>query len=325
MPKLSPTDLTPKNIKPYLFHGVDLNIGSKEAFGDCPFCGRENKFFVNVNTGRYHCKVPGCPGGNEKGGGNHAVFLQRLHQISAESTSDYDAFRSNRGYMEVSTLISWGFCRSITTRDWIVPGYGINGQLAQLYRHIKTNEGMRWIPTPEIGHRLHGVNLYNSNGDEIFLCEGPGDGPALWEILAHTKRTASNLAPAIDAGSSLLSGASVLAVPGAGTFNEAWLPLFAGKYVRLMYDNDHPKRFCPSCKKNWNTALLSACPKCGRQDGKDSIGAGLTGMQRVARMLYQASPIPKEILYIKWGDLGYDRSLDDGSDIRDRLCFDWSA
>ena len=320
MPKLELIDTTSKVLKPYLFHGLDFQIGDKEAVDDCPFCGREGKFSVNIVTGKYRCWVPGCPGMNDQGGGNVALFLQRLHEVSMESTSNYESFRLDRGYLEAATMKAWGICRSNTTRDWIMSGYGANGCLAQVYRYIRTDEGMRWIPTPEIGHRLHGVNLYNKSGDEVFLCEGQGDGPALWEVLASTKRVGADLLPTSDARSSLLSEASVLAVPGAGTFNEAWLPLFAGKYVRLMYDNDHPKRFCPSCKKNWNTALNLACPLCGRQDGQDSVGAGLAGMRRVAKILFQANPIPKEVLYLKWGDLGYDGTLDDGADVRDILC-----
>lgn len=49
----------PEKLKPYLFHGVNLNWTSGqqtgEATGQCPFCGREDKFTVNIETGQYRC------------------------------------------------------------------------------------------------------------------------------------------------------------------------------------------------------------------------------------------------------------------------------
>jgi hypothetical protein len=46
MPKITET---PPVLLPYLSHGVDFvreNL-SNQAIADCPFCGRENKFYVS--------------------------------------------------------------------------------------------------------------------------------------------------------------------------------------------------------------------------------------------------------------------------------------
>ena len=59
----------PEKLRPYTFHGVELDWhGKEDAIGDCPFCGRERKFRVNVKTGLFRCLV--CSEGSAKGGGN---------------------------------------------------------------------------------------------------------------------------------------------------------------------------------------------------------------------------------------------------------------
>ena len=67
-------------------------------------------------------------------------------------------------------------------------------------------------------------------------------------------------------------GASVLAVPGCSTFFESWLPLFAGKRVRLMYDSDHPRQH----------------PKTGQAIPP----GGFEGMRRVAGVMAAAKEGP---------------------------------
>ncbi len=45
----------PRGLRPFLAHGVDLqwNEGEEQAHGDCPFCDREGRFFVNKETGQW--------------------------------------------------------------------------------------------------------------------------------------------------------------------------------------------------------------------------------------------------------------------------------
>jgi ribosomal protein L37AE/L43A len=48
----------PVNLRPYLFHGLDLEWeGRDQAVGECPFCGKEGKFYVALETGKWDCKV----------------------------------------------------------------------------------------------------------------------------------------------------------------------------------------------------------------------------------------------------------------------------
>ena len=46
------------NLRGFTFHGVEFNteVGN-QSVGDCPFCGKENKFYANSETRLWDCKV----------------------------------------------------------------------------------------------------------------------------------------------------------------------------------------------------------------------------------------------------------------------------
>ena len=300
MPKpVESTENAPECLRPYLFHGIELGWkdGSKEAVGDCPFCGRENKFSVVIQTGQWRCLV--CNEGEDKGkaikGGNAHVFIRKLWEYSEKATKDYSELVKGRGYLDDLCLVQWEVVKSITTGNWLIPGYGADGHMNQLYKYLRSP-----IPTPTLGHQLHGVNLYDAAKPNVFLCEGPWDGIALWEMLGQAKEFENGLSPTSNSANSLLATSNVLAVPGCGTFLESWLPLFAGKTVSLCFDNDHPR-------KNPKT-------------GADIPPGALEGMKRAAKILSESPEPPESIRYLKWGkDDHIDLSLEHGHDVRDWL------
>ncbi len=293
MPKIHP-----EKLRPYLFHGVSLHWkeGDREAVGECPFCGRP-KFCVNVKTGKWGCWT--CGGDTEKGGGNALTFIRQLWKASDDATTKYDTLADNRKLLQADTLIHWGVARSIVTDNWLVPGYSAKGKLTQLYQYIRFQDRMKLLLTPTLGHRLHGVNLYDVKKSTVYLCEGPWDAMALWEVLGQCKETPQGLAPTANRDKSYLADANVLAAPGCLVFFDDWLPLFADKFCVLMYDNDHPRKH----------------PKTG----KEIAPAGLVGMQRVAASLSKAKKPPTTIAYHRWGDGGFTPDLPHGYDVRDCL------
>lgn len=256
----------PDTLRPYIFHGVDLQWrdGDKDALADCPMCGRADKFGVEIATGKYHCFPCDAGGGKRK-------FLDWLHAESEQATTkvDYQELTKSRGLQNLSTLIHWGVCKSTLSGDWLVPGYNIEDGLNQLYRYVRTSKGTRLLPTPTFGHRLFGATtgLFDIDSPITFVCEGPWDAMVLWETLREAKREDCN----------------VLGVPGCSTFSKAWLPVFAGRTVNLMYDNDHPRKH----------------PKTG----KTIAPAALHGMRRVARMLMACSEPPSEVNFLQWEDV----------------------
>lgn len=293
MPKVA--EKPPPNLHPYIFHGVDLtwSRGDKEALGDCPWCGREGKFSVNLQTGKWQCWI--CRKGTDRGGGNLSVFLQMLWQASDKATNDYQELVAKRGLMYPDTLIHWEVARSVLTGNWLVPGYNVDGKRAQLYSYYNN----RLFPTPTLGHRLHGVNLYDADKPIVYLCEGPWDGMMLWEALGQLKPTDDGLSTTANTAVSLLAEASVLAVPGCNVFPEAWLPLFAGKTVNLLLDSDYPRTH----------------PRTGGV----SAPVGLTATKRTADLLSEAEEPPAAINYLHWGKDGYDPRKPSGFDVSDLL------
>jgi hypothetical protein len=284
MPK---TDTTPKALKPYLFHGVDLDWeGRKEAIGECPWCANP-RFGVTIEEGLYNCRA--CGKGNDKGGGNALVMIRRIHEASMNAPSGATELAKDRRLLYPETVSAWGGVRSISTRDFILPGYDAEGRLCQLYRYLKVGGRMTLLPTPTLHHGLHGPR--DGLKQTVWVCEGPWDGMALWEVMGRTKTNADGTYSATsNAGASLLSENSVLAVPGCSTFRDEWVPLLKDKIVVLAYDSDHPK------------------------DGGGK--PGYDGMRRVAGLLAGTA---QEIRYVQWGPEGYDRSLPDGTDVRDLL------
>lgn len=289
----------PAALQPFSSHGVNLNYreGEDNAEADCPFCGREGKFSIEVNTSQYQCWAGSC-----KETGNATTFLNWLWQESLAATTDrqYVDLQEERGYQRIDALKAWGVCKSTLTNHWLIPGFKPGGwKLGQLYRWIKTKDKRKLIPTSGLHHCIHG--LYDAEKEDIFVLEGPWDGIAWYEIasLCVVEDDDDGIKFFSEgADGSLADKASIIAVPGCNVMLDSWLPLFAGKNVFLMFDNDHPKE---------------------KNNGSKVSGAGYLAMERLARTLSEAIKKPKEIHYLAWGPDGYNPELDDGCDMRDYL------
>jgi len=298
--------VVPPTLRPYQFHGLDIDYqeGREQATADCPFCGKEGKFSVNVGTGLWRWFV--CNEGSDSGkvykGGNIYTFLRKLWELSKESTqeSDYEELAMDRRLLSASTLRDWGCCRSILSGDWIIPGWSADGSLNTLYRYYTDSQGKRFLlATSELSHQMFmPVEAIGQDINDIYVCEGPWDGMALWEVMKQTKLVDDFYKPTGNEAASLLASAAVIAVPGANSFNEKWLPLFTDKRVFLLYDSDHPKQL---------------------ENGSYIDGAGFGGVKRVTQLLSRAEQPPSEVFYLNWGENGYDKDKGSGWDVRDEL------
>lgn len=305
----SPEQETPPGLRPYIFHGLDPQCNSydNEAVCECPFCGRENKFSINKLTGQWRCFV--CNTGDAKKGktytgGNAYVFLRKYYELCKEAPpADYSELASDRR-LKVGTLAAWGLVKSVLTGDWLLPGYGADGLLKQLYVYKLVGDRYALLATPQIktqteGHQLFGMSLFNKKCKTIYLCEGPWDAMALWEILRIVKAGSEHFRLTSKPKQSLLADSSVLAVPTCTVFKEIWVPLFAGKFVTLLFDNDHPR--------------------VHKKTGATIPPAGLSGMKRIASVLRSAKKPPAGINYLCWGPEGFDTEKPSGFDVRDLL------
>lgn len=295
-----PVDI-PRNLRPYIFHGLDLvDAPDGETKGDCPFCGNDNSFYVNIEKGTAHCWSCTISSETEKGGCNPVTFLRRLWTDSDKRTNgETTEFAKERGLLYPDTLTHWGVVRSTISRDWLIPGYNLEGALCQLYRRLRTHERYELRPTPTLPHQMHGLPLFDKKKNTIYLHESWGNALAFWEIARNCKLEDGALTTATEAHS-LLKNANVLAVANCGAVGEPFakfLSLFAGKRVVLMFDNDHPKNNSPD-------------------------GAGLAATKRAVKLLLNAEKPPKSIEFLSWGADGWHPDLADGYDVRDHLTGD---
>jgi len=294
MPKKS-TDTTPAKLRPYISHGMDVSYrdGDTEAISDCPWCGGENKFSIKITTGQCRCLKPSCDFS-----GNEYSFIGKLMEVSHEATDwkDYEELAESRK-LEPDTLMTWGVCKSVINGQWLVPAHTPNSKSKhpKAYRY---NKGKLWA-TSGHKHAVHGLDLYNKKKGSLFICEGPWDAMALWETLRKCKEGDDGLTPTANRKENLLTGCSVIAMPGCNVFPASWAKLAEGKTVFLMYDSDHPKT--------------------NKETNKKQTAVGYAAMKRVTGILSSQKDKPAEIHYLKWGRRGFDPKLDDGTDVRDYI------
>lgn len=301
-------DDTPDYVNFYSRFGVDLRLGSSESqgIGDCPVCGKEGKFHVNVSTGQFSCKS--CNFGGAKGGGNVYTFIEHIHKVCKTPATEGEALRKNRKLLDVKTLEKWGVVMNPLTREWNVPAYNTSGDLRNIYRYATGVSGKRVLyAAPVVQQQMFGRQLWDDKKGEVWISES-WSAMALWETLQYAKKGSAISEGALQVtGTPTLAlglGINVLGVPGAGVWNDTkdqgWAKLCAGKKVVLCYDNDHPRKV----------------------NGSDKVvdGGGLSGMKRVAGILLNSETPPESVSYVKWGkEDDTDPNRKNGWDARDQL------
>jgi len=202
----------------FTFHGLALTIKGGQAVGDCPFCGKENHFFVNAETGQWDCKI--C---SDRGNVHH--FLQNLYDQMLSTTSDrnYKSLSSQRDQLAPQAFKDAKVAWDHRQERWLIPI--TNGRDDALLANLCTwepTDGMRNPPALQ----LHLITPFGIQKDgPIFVCEGFWDACAFNYFLSHRVKTSDSF--------------SVVAAPSAGTFKDKWVEYFKGREVIFLYDNDN--------------------------------------------------------------------------------------
>ena len=204
----------PEQLRPYGSHGVELSPGPGNAddwHGDCPFCEKRGKFYVDAETGKHDCKVCGASG-------NAITFLTRIAKAAADGTT-----RTRYAELVKSRGIPAGLFRDAgigyRNGEWLVPCVSETNTVRDLRRY----DGKKTLSTAGCKSQLWGADRLAAAGEgaRVLLAEGEWDGLAGRWMLR-------------DAG----EDGVVVAVPGATVFKPEWAKLFAGKRVVTVYDND---------------------------------------------------------------------------------------
>lgn len=300
---------SPELLRPYIFHGLELEQGADNATGECPFCDKPKKFSVKIETGQFRCLF--C-----EETGNIYSFLHRLLQQSKErtTTKDYAALAKHRG-CSIESLQYFGLAKSCITGEWLIPAYNLEGNLANLYRVVERKDEhgkTRLAPMSTPGCKpwpFSTHHLVQTPKDNIWITEGVWDGCALYDQLTTHRQQGDKLIKTSNPEQAMFATHNILAVPGCGNFNADWLAVCADKTVRVCFDNDYPKKYGPDH------------PKAGQlimQKGKE-VRPGWDGMERIVKQVGLAKQRPSKLFCLFWnGDNeGHNPKLKDGYDLGD--------
>lgn len=319
----------PKALKPYHFHGVELDYRDNPEWapGSCPFCLKDSHFFVKVEDGRFKCQRCDAEG-------NTYTFLEMLFQRSLELTKDSDlAPLAKDRKVSVASLRAFEVVKSCTTGEFILPGYNTKKVLTNLYRCIPRQDETgkyRWqiISTPECKVTPYGLKELWSQPSKptIFVNEGLWDGCATYDALINTTNspggvTTRSKSPSAAKGTSTpsttksqyspnYSNTGILCAPAAGNFSSEWFLYCEDKDTLLLFDNDHPKLYPADHEKAGELIVQRGKPVC----------PGWDGMQRIIKLAATSSRKPRSLKTIQWHpDESYNHELPDGYDMRDHL------
>jgi hypothetical protein len=297
----------PEKLQPFIFHGVDLNYNPestmREVIGDCPLCGKEEKFYANKSNGLYHCKVCGSEG-------NVYTFIRELHALLLATTTDgdYEDIMDERPVLtNITVLRNWGLAWNPSRKEWLLPAYNQEGQMTNLYRYAlittKKGEKHRFLSTPTLANALFGLPDDTEEiprKDAVVFCEGPWDGMAL-DCSLHEWVDAGSVLIPIDSATkdedTMDVYYNVRSVPGIESFNQLWGEITTDRDAIIMFDSDHPRQHPTT--------------------GKEMPPAGHTATKKVAAILSQNKA--NDLLALEWGPEGYDEDEATGFDVSDML------
>lgn len=202
------------SVKAYCQHGfIPTGESGTEIFGACPFCGKQNRLYVNKKSKAWDCKH--C----EKHGG-FLTFLEEITSLCKDNFTGANAIKlaKSRG-VSLNTLRKFDLGFNAVTNSFCFPVRGPDGKRVNDVRMYKNG---KLISTATCKTGLLNWDKIPTCKGTIWLCEGEWDGMAMQEILDKLGMTDD----------------VATAVPGAGTFKAVWVPFFTGRKVFTLYDND---------------------------------------------------------------------------------------
>ena len=198
-------------------HHVIIRKGnSKQVNGDCPFCGKPGHFYINPENKLWDCKVCGARG-------NAGTFLYKMHRqymeyLEEEEHDHLYAKLSADRRLPIVAFKAWNVGYDPIGECYTIPVYDGTESLCDIKRY---RIGQKTLSTPGTSSGLFN-RLHMINAKTVYLCEGEWDGMAMDWLLKINK----------------IKDACAVAVSGAQTFKNGWIPWFQGKEVYCMYDHD---------------------------------------------------------------------------------------
>jgi hypothetical protein len=206
------TDAKFKPLRAFTMHGTGLHRQTgNQIIGDCPFCFKEDHFYIHYEKLLWDCKVCG-----EKG--NRQTFLEKVNERNkkAMTAAQKQSLADDRGL-------------PVECMDWVELGH-FRGQYTIAVRNIQRKLedlriykiGGKVMSTAGSKAGLFGlVEMLENKEAPIWVCEGEWDTIAMQWLFKAAGRP----------GQAVCS-------PGAGTFKPEWADFFRRRTVVVAYDND---------------------------------------------------------------------------------------
>ena len=203
--------VTSRKLRGYEQHGVRFtDANDTQGYGACPFCNKEGKFYVSLESGLFDCKTCGLSG-------NLDTFLEETSREYRERFKGrvVRGLADDRG-LKPKTLRAWGI-------GWGAGFYSIplSGNPSRRVTDIRRyTVGGKSLSTTG-GRASFIVPLELTEARRLWLCEGEWDALALYEVLR---------AVGVDD--------EVYGVPGAANLPNRLVEMLYGREVIVAYDND---------------------------------------------------------------------------------------
>jgi len=208
----------PSQIEAFYMHRFNSagKSGSSQEYGDCPFCGKENKFYVNTSNTLWDCKSCSLRG-------NFNDYLECIAQVYHEEFLEDNKAQSFLAEDRQLPVTIFKDCKD----------FGFDGNVYTLLvrnakgvavdiRRFNPKQNLRARSTKGCCSSLFGHEQIAENpSHQIFFTEGEWDGFAARLLIKRMKLKAV----AVSTG-------------GANVFKKEWLPSFQNREVLFFYDND---------------------------------------------------------------------------------------
>lgn len=209
----------PPKLRPFVSLGFNYSparTSGKEAYGTCPLCEKDGKFYVNTITGQYSCKFGKCAIS-----GNIFTLLEAYWKKLSRTPASrelWNRLQKDRGIpagILKSAGIVWDGDR------WIIPVRNVKGSIVnfRFYKWGKKLIGLPELETYPLG--MDALTDASRKGEPVYVVEGEWDAFAVEAILDEAEE------PGI-----------VIGLPGAGAFKDDWLEHFRGRNVIHGFDFD---------------------------------------------------------------------------------------
>jgi len=206
------------------------SLDGSQAVGDCPFCGRRDHFYVNLETKAWDCKDGRC---GRSGG--FQTFLREIIRFSRELPeleSLLGELSADRG-IAVETLERFTVGYNRNTSEYLIPVYYQEAgdtkvwDIRRAVRHVAKDGKTSYQVMSTAGCQLGILGWEQVPAfQRLWICEGEWDAMACAELLQRLG----------------IQGDLALGVPGAGVMRSQWLPLFQKHEVIAAYDADEAGR-----------------------------------------------------------------------------------